>query len=328
MLSQPEIEFGTDFIEETVFFTVHELERQGEQRELVERFHEDRSRLYVVADETNQNQFEKFYLDFFRELGLRQFFYDLATNFPRLVKESVRLLIRRSYGRKSEGAELFVRGSVRTVITALQTTRILDLNFLSGYLRHEWTRISDMLDPAFEYDAHASLRGTNEIEENLNRDRFKILWDLSIASRLLNEGHFSFMNIEELKNRFERVFNAWFLEEREAVYETVTRSWPISQKAMVDFSVAGDHKRVSELAPIRCPLCHFTSYQLSPMRQLLLGKIWTSSPSLQLLRNWEDDRVSICSMAQEDYPEWSPEDGMCAQCFELYRSRQKVGHKP
>lgn len=328
MLAQPEIEFGTDFIEETVFFTVHELERQGKQRELVERFHQDRSRLYEVSDETNQNQFEKFYLDFFRELGLRQFFYDLTTNFPRLAKGSIRLLIRRSYGRKSEGAELFVRGSVRTVITALQTTRILDLNFLSGYLRHEWTRISDMLDPAFEYDAHASLRGTNEIEENLNRDRFKILWDLSIASRLWNEGHFSFMNIEELKNHFERVFNTWFLEEREAVYETVTRSWPISQKAMIDFSVAGDHKRVSELAPIRCPLCHFTSYQLSPMRQLLLGKIWKSSPSLQLLRNWEDDRVSICSMAQEDYPEWSPEDGMCVQCFELFRSRQKVGHKP
>jgi hypothetical protein len=308
MLVQPEIEFGTDFIEETVFFTVHELERQGKQMELVERFHQDRSRLYEVADETNQNQFAKFYLDFFRELGLRQFFYDLTIDFPRLAKESVRLLIRRSYGRKSEGAELFVRGSVRTVITALQTTRILDLNFLSGYLRHEWTRISDMLDPAFEYDAHASLRGTNEIEENLNRDRFKILWDLSIASRLLNEGHFSFMNIEELKNRFEIVFSAWFLEERDAVYETVTRSWPISQKAMIDFSVAGDHKRISELAPIRCPLCHFTSYQL--------------------LRNWEDDRVSICSMAQEDYPEWSPEDGMCVQCFELFRSRQKVGHKP
>lgn len=308
MLVQPQIEFGADFIEETVFFSIHELERQGKQKELVKRFHQDRSRLYEVADETNQNQFERFYLDFFRELGLWQFFYHLVADFPRLRERSVRLLIRRSYGRKSEGAELFVRGSVRTVITALQTTRILDLNFLSGYLRHEWMRISDMLDPAFEYDTHASLRGTNEIEENLNRDRFKILWDLSIASRLLNEGRFSFMNIEELKNRFERVFSAWFSEEREAVYEAVTRSWPISQKAMIDFSMAGDHKRVSGLAPIRCPLCHFTSYQL--------------------LRNWEDDRASICSMVQEDYPEWSPEDGMCAQCFELFRSRQKVGHKP
>lgn len=308
MLVQSQIDFGTDFIEETVFFTVYELERQCKQMELVERFHLDRSRLYEVVDETNQNQFEEFYLDFFRELGLRQFFYDLMANFPRLAKENVRLLIRRSYGRKSEGTELFVRGSVRTVITALQTTRILDLNFLNGYLRHEWMRISDMLDPQFEYDAHAGLRGTNEIEDNLNRERFKILWDLSIASRLLNEGHFSFMNIEELKDRFERVFSTWFSEARDAIYETVVRSWPISQKALIDFSVAGDHKRASGFAPVRCPLCHFTSYQL--------------------LRNWEDDRAGVCFMAQEDYPKWFPEDGMCAQCFELYRSRQKVGYKP
>ena len=304
MLVQPQIEFEADFIEETVFFAVHELERQGEQRELVARFHEDRSRLYEVSDETDQNRFEKVHLNFFEELGLRQFFYQLTTDFPRLTDGSVRLLIRRAYGRKSEGAELFVRGSIRTVVTGLQTTRILDLNFLSGYLRHEWTRISDMLDPAFEYDAHASLRGANEIEENLNRDRFKILWDLSIASRLLNEGHFSFMNIEELKNRFERVFSTWFLEDREAIYDAATRVWPISQKALIDFSVVGGRKRFSGLAPVRCPLCHFTSYQL--------------------LCNWEDDRASICSMVQEDYPEWSPEDGMCVQCFELYRSRQKV----
>jgi hypothetical protein len=162
-----------------------------------------------------------------------------------------------------------------------------------------------MLNPAFEYAAHASLRGANEIEENLNRDRFKILWDLSIASRLLKDGHFSFMKMDDLKNRFERVFAAWLLEEREAVYETVTRSWSISQKVMIDFSVAGDHKRISEVAPVRCPLCHFTTYEL--------------------LRYGADDRAGVCSMAQEDYPEWSPDDGMCPQCFELYRSRRKVG---
>lgn len=308
MLVQTQIEFGADFIEETVFFSVHELERQGKQRELIKRFHEERSCLYEVSNETDQNRFEKLYLDFFKELGLWEFFYQLTTDFPRFREENVRLLIRRSYGRKSEGAELFVRGTVRTVVTGLQTTRILDLNFLSGYLHHEWTRISDMLNPAFEYDAHASLRGTNEIEENLNRDRFKILWDLSIASRLLNEGHFSFMNIEELKNRFERVFSIWFLEDRQAIYDAVTHSWPISQKAMIDFSAAEGRKRISGLSPIRCPLCHFTTFQL--------------------FRDWEDDGAGICSRVQEDYPGWSPEEGMCEQCFELFRSRQKVGHKP
>jgi len=305
MRAQPQIEFGTDFIEETVFFTVHELERHGKQTELVERFHQERSRLYETSAETNQSQFEKFYMGFFKELCLQQFFEDVAAHFPRFVKENIRLLIRRSFGRKSEGAELFVRGTDRTIITALQTTRILNSKFLSGFLHHEWMRISDMLDPVFEYDTHASLRGTNEIEENLNRDRFRILWDLSIVSRLLKEENPSYMSIDELTDRFERVFGTWLPEERSAVYETVVRSWPVTQKVMIDSSAAGDHKRISELAPVRCPLCQFTSYKL--------------------IRDWENDRANVCSAARDDYPQWSPEDGMCAQCFELYRSRQKVG---
>lgn len=307
MRVQPQIEFGADFIEETVFLAIHELERQDEQRELVKRFHDQRSRRYEVSDKTDKNGFEKFHEDFFKELGLRQFFYRLMEDFPQLAERSSRFLIRRSYGRKSEGAELFVRGSVRTVVTALQTTRILDLNFLRGYLRHEWARISDMLDPAFEYDVHASLHADNEIEENLNRDRFRILWDLSIVSRLLIKEADSFTNIEDLKRQFEHIFSTWPLEDRKAIYETVTRVWPISQKSLIDFSAADSCKRVSGLAPVRCPLCHFTTYQL--------------------LKDWEDDRADICSMVKEDYPEWAPEEGMCAQCFELFRSRQKAGHK-
>lgn len=308
MRVQPSIEFGADFIEETVFLTIHELERQGERRELVKRFHDQRCGRYEVLDKTDKNRFEKFYSDFFTELGLRHFFYRLIADFPQLAERSSRFLIRRSYGRKSEGAELFVRRSVRTVVTALQTTRILDLSFLSGYLRHEWTRISDMLDPAFEYDAHASLEADHEIEENLNRDRFKILWDLSIASRLLKKEVVSFLNIEDLNKQFERVFSSWLPEDCKAIYDAVTRVWPISQKALIGFSAAGVRKRVSDLAPVRCPLCHFTSYQL--------------------LNHWEDDLASICSMAREDYPSWVPEEGMCEQCFELFRSRQKVGHQP
>lgn len=307
MRAQPKIEFGTDFIEETVFLAVHELERQGGQRKLVREFHEERSRCYEVLDKTDKNKFEKFHSDFFNELGLRPFFYRIAADFPQLAERNDRFLIRRAYGRKSEGAELFVRGSVRTVVTALQTTRILDLNFLSGYLRHEWARISDMLDPAFEYDAYASLEADHEIEENLNRDRFKILWDLSIASRLLAKKAVSFLNMEDLRKQFERVFDAWLAEDRKAIYDTVTRAWPISQRVLIRFSAAGGRRRVSALAPVRCPLCHFTSYQL--------------------FNRWEDDRAAICAMVREDYPKWIPEEGMCEQCFELFRSRQKVEYR-
>ncbi|OGX07587.1 MAG: hypothetical protein A2Z88_08290 [Omnitrophica WOR_2 bacterium GWA2_47_8] len=303
---QPQVEFGTDFIEETVFLTVHELERQGQQMDLAMRFHEERSRRYEAPDEIESTRFETLYLNFFNELGLKQFFYRLLADFPQFAEKNARILIRRAFGRKSEGAELFVRGSERTVVTGLQTTRILDLGFLKSYLNHEWMRISDMLDPDFKYDVHASLNADNEIEENLNRDRFRVLWDLSIVSRLLNRGGFSYRDMGNLKRQFERVFSTWLPEDRDSIYDAATKRWPISQKSLIDFSAVVGRKRCSETAPVRCPLCHFTTYQL--------------------VNNWEDDRARICSVVAEDYPQWIPEEGMCAQCFELFRSRKKVGY--
>ena len=47
--------------------------------------------------------------------------------------------------------------------------------------------VSDMLDPYFEYSPDAPLGGENDAEDDLIRERFAALWNVTIRSRLDNK---------------------------------------------------------------------------------------------------------------------------------------------
>lgn len=175
------VKFESAFMEETVFLTLKELEKSGERSRL-KSFNAQKDLLY--EKKRDEKAFHGFYENHFETLGLKAIFEKVISEFPLLGNFHARVIVRGVFSRKHEGAELYVEGESKTVVFGIQTTRISCHDLLRAFLRHELLRVSDMLDPVFEYSPEAPLEGLNDVENNLIRERFSALWNRYIDSRL------------------------------------------------------------------------------------------------------------------------------------------------
>src|SRR3989344_4320380 len=132
--------------------------------------------------------FKLLYKKYFLTLGLEDFFNNICKDFPHLYQPEIRTVVKRVWDKKHEEAELYVHPYQKTVYLGILVRRVLDLNFLESFLRHELMRISDMLASDFQYSPHPVFGGKNEIENNLIRERFRLLWDFYIDARLRGKG--------------------------------------------------------------------------------------------------------------------------------------------
>jgi hypothetical protein len=55
---------------------------------------------------------------------------------------------------------------------------------------------------------------------------------------------------------------------------------------------------------LRCPLCDFTCYEP--------------------IKNWSSEMSVVADEIKKDHPQWTPESGICPQCFDLYNCRTKI----
>ena len=182
--------------------------------------------------------------------------------------------------------------------------RVLDLTFLESFLRHELTRISDMLSFDFQYSPHPVFGGKNEIENNLIRERFRLLWDSYIDARARGKGFKTIKAYEEQKEEFERKFFFLAVLEREQILTKIQGCENLMQIDLLNW--AGDPRSVKVLGEggLRCPLCDFTSF----------------NP----IKHWGAETLSVVNEIKKDHPQWEPSQGICAQCFDLYGLKIKA----
>jgi len=227
------LEFEPSFVEEAVFWTVRSLEAAGD-RSIASAYHTERNSIYEGA--RSEEAFQELAASFFVTLGLRALFEELLAEFTRLDLNTM-VLIRRAFGKKEEGSELYWEGDLKTVFLSLQTKRVLERPFLHAFVRHELLRISDMLDPGFEYSPKTPLGGDSPAEENLIRDRFRFLWDLYIDRRLVQNLPAS-KAFQEIGKR---------------------RHW--TQGQLLELAKNGRASEMSAQGGFECPLCRFHSYE-------------------------------------------------------------------
>ena len=218
------VKFESAFIEEAVFLTLQALEKGGE-RSLPQSFNAQKDLLY--EKKLDEKAFHGFYENHFETLGLKAVFVNVISEFPLLGNSHARVIVRGVFSRKHEGAELYVDGELRTVVLGVQTTRISCHDSLRAFLRHELLRVSDMLDPAFEYSPETLLGGVNDAENNLIRERFSELWNHAIAARLDRQN---------------------------------SDSKPFTQKDLIALARDETSERGSKLGGFICPLCGFPSF--------------------------------------------------------------------
>lgn len=210
-----ELRFDPVFVEEVVFL---EFSRPlgSEAAQTAAAFHREREALYGLTDAGQRDAaFQQLALRYFQRLGLAEVFTARLEEFPRLSDRIELVVVRRVWSRKDEEVELYVGRPAearlpleasRTLFLGLQVSRCLDRGELVAFLRHELMHVADMLDPAFAYDPHVGLGGEDLPENELIRERFRLLWDLWVHGRMRRRGWHTILDDDARQREVMRAF--------------------------------------------------------------------------------------------------------------------------
>jgi len=285
------IQYDADLVETVAFLEARRLE-SGRQRLLTYRYDSGRAKLYDIDDPDEQTAaFFQYHIKWFRNFGFEDRILNLLKEFPRISKQTATLLLRRSVSKKDEGAELFVRQDAQNVVVALRAEMFIDDPRFDQFLRHEFCHISDMYDETFSYEPDLSLPGAPPVELNLLRDRYRVLWDITISGRL---GH----EIEKPKAFAElnKAFSYLPEQRRQEIFDLLWSGARPSHPELVELARA-ERIQARNIAGASCPLCNFPSFHWAE------AEVMTSE---------------VITKIEQHFPHWQAEQGSCARCAELY----------
>ena len=305
-----QLRYDEDFIEAAAFLCASGR-RKGVPSLQIARFPSERETLYAIldADERNTAYF-KLHLDWFREWGLERLITDLLKEFPLLSRGLRVLAVRKTRNKNDEGAELYVNeAGQRSAILALRPESFERDAALRDYVRHEFTHLSDMLDPAFGYAPTLDLPGLNGAQQRLARERYRLLWDITIDGRLAATGHTPMAAQEKHAAAFARGYSFW---PQDRQHETFIALWQNPTPRHVEFlALIADPRGLREAhrpAPgASCPLCEFPTFT------------WADADALL---------PKISERIKAEFPIWSSEQGLCGRCLETYQAAELLGEPP
>lgn len=293
------LRYDDDFVEAAVFLCASGR-RLGAPALQIRRFHAERERCYTVADPDERNAaFFKVHLGWFREWGLEQLLTGLLQDYPFLPGALNVLAFRQARGRNEEGAEMYVNAGVRNAMVALRMDRLERDEPLLRFLRHEFMHLHDMVDPAFAYSPQIHLPTHNHTQQRITRERYRLLWDTTIDGRLTRAGRETVNRQEQHQALFERAFSFWPEEKRRRVFDAHwTERAPRHENILALATDPRDLSHAQEPLPGgSCPLCHFPTFE------------WTDVTALA---------PETLSTLRTQFPHWTPDQGACKRCVEIY----------
>ena len=304
------LRYDEDFIEAAIFLCASGR-RKGVPSLQIARFQREREKLYGILDPDERNTaFFKLHLDWFREWGLEQPLTDSLKEYP-LVREQLGVFaVRKTAGKNDEGAELYVNESgQRTGLLALRMERLTDDSAFRSYLRHEFTHLHDMLNPAFGYSPELDLPGLNAAQKRLARERYRLLWDITIDGRLAAGGHAPMATREQHAAAFACGYSFWSEQMQAEVFDSL---WQDGSPRHVDLlALIADPRGLREAQSAApgavCPLCAFSSFH------------WANTAALP-----EDITRRIVT----EFPGWSRDQGLCGRCLEAYEVGARTELRP
>ncbi len=296
------LSIAPDLMEEAVL-----LAERGAERELARTFRHERNAIYEVADaESRDARFHALTLRWFARFGLQTSVEAAVNEHAGFTGALCAGRIVRAITRADEGADLIdpVSHAVAAgplLVLRLRPESLLDERGLRALLRHELMHVADMLDPAFGYERALPPSDGGPSADNILRDRYRVVWDVTIDGRLDRAG-FARPGIRDararefaaafsmLGERCGSAFGAWWEAERP------------THPAMVAFATLSTLPEGASRADAgRCPVCRFPTAAL-------------------------DDRATamapdVVTAVRDENPGWRVEQGLCAQCVDLYEAR-------
>lgn len=227
-----EIRFDPAWVEEVVFLELNRLTVAG-GRQAVSSFHRQREAVYELQDaQQRDTAFRQWAHRTFEALGLADLFRARLSEFPRVSARVELVVVRGVWSRRDEQVELYGGrpGEARptlevatTLLIGLQAIRCLDRGRMVALLRHELMHVADMCDPAFAYHPHPALGGECGPENELIRERFRVLWDLWVHARVRRCGWQTLLDDEVRRRETMRAFAFLKPSARQELISAVSR---------------------------------------------------------------------------------------------------------
>jgi hypothetical protein len=259
---------------------------------------------YPLAPSAREEAFQQIHRRLFRQWNLAAPLEAILAEFPPLQEQVQTLWVVRAPTSRDEGADLGFPGRTAAIIRLLPR-RFLDPPGLGRLLRHELTHLTDMLDPTFAYEPREQISGILPAEEPLVRDRYRLLWDITIDSRLLRAGRETVASREQRRTEFDAQFHGVPTPLLEGTFGRLWEGPRPSHPALLETAIdpgrtlfEARRGTVRFLPGSRCPLCRF--------------------PSQSLRQGTAEIPTVVADEIRQDFPEWRPELGACERCVEGY----------
>ncbi|MBI4485225.1 MAG: hypothetical protein HY655_04360 [Acidobacteria bacterium] len=299
------ISYAPELVEEAVLLA----ERTGTPEDRCA-FRRERDRLYEIADiDQREAGFRSLHRQWFTRRGLHLIVEQIVAGRADMAARVTEGRVLRALTRGEEGADLIDRvrpgsaGLKPLLVLRLRPATLLAPDTLSALLHHELMHVGDMLDPSFGYERALPASDDGPSADNIVRDRYRVLWDVTIDGRLVRAGlasdavraarwrEFS-ATFSMLGSRCQHVFDEWF------------DRIPPEHRTLLAFALAPNGSVSTKSADARrCPLCRFPVASLDPHPERLSA----------------DRREAI----EADYPAWSIDQGLCPQCLDLYEAHHE-----
>lgn len=310
--------YDPDLVEEAVLLSEPAIARADARA-----FRRERDRVYDIADpDRREAAFRALHLRWFMRLGLHEIVEQVVADCTDVSDRLDEGRVLKAVARREEGADLVDHiapgepGEIAErpiLVVRLRPRTLFEPEALRALLPHELMHVADMLDPAFGYQRSLQPSDDGPSGDNLVRDRYRVLWDVTIDGRLARAGHdrrsvrleperagqpdptrnarwqeFA-ATFSMLGDEGRRAFEEWF----DHVHPTHVRLAEFA-RAPMGSGTAGAHTG-------RCPLCRFPTAALDP----------------------RPERLSAATLAaiHDHHPSWDIEQGLCPQCLDLYEAR-------
>jgi hypothetical protein len=275
------------------------------------KFHHERDAIYLLPEERRRASFDDVHRHWFGRLGLAAPLATAIAELPVLASTCHTVVIVRAMSRKDEGADLLVAPELsgaagRTVLIRVRPASLLDSAMLLAHLRGELLHVADMVDPAFGYQPRLALTDGGPAYEQLLRDRYRALWQVSIVGRLERRGVAPAGDRARARLDFAASF-PMLGTATDALFEHFFSVWPLTHDELAAFAADPRAATLGStlVAGGRCPLCRFPTYAPEP--------------------NPDELGPTVITLAVRDFPDWVPAHGLCRQCADLYRARAASG---
>jgi hypothetical protein len=273
----------------------------------------ERNRIYDAAKlEARDESFRELYRTWFHRLGLGEPI-DIALREQPLVTTRVNhCYVLCATHAKQEGAELFVASDPvsrkiqqRNLRLLIRPATLLRAGHVMEFLRHELFHIADMLDPAFAYEPTLPKADGGPTYDTLITNRYRVLWDVTIAGRMLRRGWCAAAVRDSELNNFIQAF-AMLQGQCEELFQRFFDAAEPRHAELAAFAfaprIATDNLSNQGVAGTHCSLCRFPTHAFASEPARLGAK--------------------VLAAINEDFPDWTPGKGLCVQCADLYRGRE------